>query len=172
MERSGPAGSADVREELDALTATADHPVAIVTARADDGRLGGCLVGFTSQCCITPVRYAVWLSVQNHTYEVARDARRLAVHLLSPAEFPLAQHFGSLTGHRVDKFADRAWTHGPGGVPVLTEASGWFAGDVEMHPPSGDHALFIVTPDAVGGRIEGKLLSYQDVRDLPPGNPA
>jgi len=57
-------------------------------------------------------------------------------------------------------------------VPVLAEASGWFAGPAEHCPPDGDHALFVIAPDAVDGRLGGRPLSYQAVRDIAPGNPA
>jgi flavin reductase (DIM6/NTAB) family NADH-FMN oxidoreductase RutF len=164
-------GADRIRESLDALLGDGDPPMAVVTARASDGRIAGCLVGFSSQCSITPPRYAVWLSVKNYTYAVARDGTHLAVHLLDEGQFSLAEHFGSLTGHEVDKFAGRTWSAGPGGVPVLAEASGWFGGPAQQHPPDGDHALFVITPDAVGGRLDGRPLSYQAVRDIAPGNP-
>ena len=165
-------GDDTIREQLDALLDDSDQPMAVVTARSNDGRIAGCLVGFSSQCGIEPPRYAVWLSVKNHTYEVARDSAHLVVHLLDPGQLALAEHFGSLTGHEIDKFADRPWSAGPGGVPVLAEASAWFAGPAEHHPPVGDHALFVITPEAVGGRLNGRPLSYQAVRDVAPGNPA
>jgi flavin reductase (DIM6/NTAB) family NADH-FMN oxidoreductase RutF len=166
-----PSGD-EIRERVDALLADRDPPMAIVTARASDGRIAGCLVGFSTQCSITPPKYAVWLSIKNHTYEVARDSTHLAVHILGADQISLAEHFGSLTGHQIDKFADRAWSAGPGGVPVLAEARGWFGGPAEQHPPNGDHALFVITPDAAEGRLDGPPLSYQAVRDVEPGNPA
>ena len=59
-----------------------DYPMFVVTARRD-GDHAGCLVGFATQVSIEPARFLVGLSVANHTYDVARDATTLAVHLLA-----------------------------------------------------------------------------------------
>jgi flavin reductase (DIM6/NTAB) family NADH-FMN oxidoreductase RutF len=161
-----------LRDRLDDVLGGGDPPVVVVTARGDDDRIAGCLVGFTSQCGIKPARFAVWLSVRNHTYAVARTSRYLAVHVLTPANRALAELFGSATGHDHDKFAECVWSPGPHGLPILADSGGWFAGPAEHHTTSGDHALFIVTPDAVSGRIVGKPLSFQEVRHIEAGNPA
>lgn len=166
------ADAATMRSTFDELLRGADQPIVIVTARDSDGRIGGCLVGFASQCSITPARFAVWLSIRNHTYSVARNARQLAVHVLTAHDRPLAELFGSATGHERDKFAECEWERGPSGVPIISVSGGWFTGPAEHHPMSGDHALFVVTPDAASGRIDGKPLSFQDVKDIQAGNPA
>lgn len=162
-----------LHERLDGLLEYGDPPVVIVTARSeDDKRIAGCLVGFMSQCAITPARFALWLSVENYTYEVASSAQYLAAHVLTSQDQPLAELFGSITGREHDKFLDCAWQRGPHRLPILATAGGWFAGPVEHHPPSGDHALFIMTPDVVEGRLESKPLSFQDVKHIRAGNPA
>jgi flavin reductase (DIM6/NTAB) family NADH-FMN oxidoreductase RutF len=166
------ADAAALRDQLDGLLGNGDPPVLIVTARGHDGRIAGCLVGFASQCSIEPAQFAVWLSVRNHTYSVARTAERLAVHVLTADDRELAELFGSTTGHDRDKFAACAWSFGPHDVPILAVSGGWFTGKVEQHTASGDHALFVVTPDAVGGRLEGRPLSFQDVKHIEAGNPA
>ena len=53
-------------------------------------------------------RYFVWLSKANHTYRVGSLAARFAVHWLAEGDLDLAEHFGTLTGNDVDKFADIA----------------------------------------------------------------
>lgn len=161
-----------VRDQVDGLLHNADPPMLIVTARGVDGRLAGCLVGFASQCGINPPRFAVWLSVRNHTYSVARTAHRLGVHVLTAADLALAELFGSTTGHEHDKFARCSWRCGPDDVPVLAVSGGWFTGPAEHYATSGDHALFVVTPDAVSGRVDGKPLSFQSVKHIEAGNPA
>jgi flavin reductase (DIM6/NTAB) family NADH-FMN oxidoreductase RutF len=161
-----------LRDHLDDLLSGGDPPVVVVTARGADGTLGGCLVGFACQCGISPARYAIWLSVRNNTYAIARTSRHLAVHVLASTDRVTAELFGSVTGHDHDKFADCEWTPGPYGLPILTAAAGWFAGPVEQHPTSGDHGLFVVTPRVVQGRLEGKPLSFQAVKHIDAGNPA
>lgn len=77
-----------------------DYPMFVVTA-AGRGRRAGCLVGFTTQASIHPARMLVCLSVQNRTYDVARTAPALAVHVLDHEQRALAELFGSLTGNDV-----------------------------------------------------------------------
>jgi flavin reductase (DIM6/NTAB) family NADH-FMN oxidoreductase RutF len=162
---------AALRAGLDDLLRHGNPPVVIVTARGREGR-AGCLVGFTSQCGIEPPRYAVWLSVQNHTYDVARESSHLAVHVLSQEQRPLAELFGSVTGRDRDKFAACEWDDGPYGLPILRHAAGWFAGPTLHIASSGDHDLFIVSPQVAHGRLDDPPLSFQDVKDLDAGNPA
>src|SRR5438128_2042182 len=101
-------------DEFQRLVATLDYPMFVVTCASPDGvERSGCLVGFTSQCSIPPPRFMVWISVKNHTFEVARRATHLGVHVL-PADDPagLAELFGGETGDEVDKFERCAWHEG------------------------------------------------------------
>lgn len=163
---------AALRAGLDNLLRHANQPMVIVTARDPEENRAGCLVGFSSQCGIEPPRYAVWLSVQNHTFEVARGSGHLAVHVLAKRQRPLAELFGSVTDHEHDKFARCEWTDGPFGLPILRDAAGWFAGPAHRVASSGDHELFIVSPQVAHGRLDKQPLSFQDVKDLDAGNPA
>src|SRR4051812_18135492 len=106
-----------------------DYPMVIVTV-TDGDRLAGCLVGFAAQCGIDPPRFMVWLSKNNHTYQVARGAEVVAVHLPTADNRDLAALFGTRTGFDVDKFDRCTWRTGPGGVPVLTDCQQWFIGRI------------------------------------------
>ncbi|WP_416069827.1 flavin reductase family protein [Streptomyces sp. AK02-01A] len=150
-----------------------DYPMYIVTA-ASGGNRAGCLVGFASQCSISPERYMVWLSKANHTFRVARSASFLGVHLLTPDQYELARLFGEETGDTVDKFAGVPWHGGIGGTPVLARIPAWFVGRVERHTDGGDHVGFLLSPvdgDARAAR-RGALLRLSDVLGLSPGHPA
>jgi len=101
---------------FDRLVGKMDGAMVVVTT-AHDGERSGCLVGLHGQCSIEPPLYAVWLSVANRTYEVARSARRVAVHVLDRADRSVAELFGAITGDEVDKFSLCQWTAGTDGVP-------------------------------------------------------
>ncbi|MFJ7073510.1 flavin reductase family protein [Streptomyces sp. NPDC098781] len=158
---------------MDAFTDRLNPDMYVVTATVGDER-AGCLVGFASQCSIRPVRFMVWLSKVNRTYEVARDAEFLAVHLLTPDEHELAELFGGETGHRVDKFARASWVRGHGGAAVLRDACAWFVGRVEQQCEGGDHVGFVLDPVRSGerGKADGQpILRLGDVRSISPGHP-
>ena len=157
--------------DIDAFMSRLSPDMCVVTAVAGTER-SGCLVSFSSQCSMQPVRFVVWISKANHTYPVARAADRLAVHLLTREQHELAALFGGQTGDRTDKFAHVPWTRGHGGSVVLEEAAAWFVGSVEQRVDGGDHVGFVLTPEDWGSRTDGPLLRLDDARDISPGHPA
>ena len=132
----------------------------------------GCLVGFWTQCSIHPVRCAIVLSKQNHTYRVARFAPTVVVHVLRQGDEPLAERFGAETGDDTDKFVGLAWNVGPGGAPVL-DGVDWFAGTVGQVVDVGDHvALVVDVLTNVGDhrRADEPQLSSRAAAAIPAGH--
>ena len=154
-------------EVFHSLVAGLDYPMVIVTCPGS-----GCLVGFATQCSIDPPRYLVCISKVNHTHDLALASEALAVHLLDEDDRSLASVFGELTGDEVDKLALVAWREGPGGVPVLDDAAGWFAGKVRERVDLGDHTGFVLEPFDGVKRRWSRQLSFQTVKGLEPGHPA
>jgi flavin reductase (DIM6/NTAB) family NADH-FMN oxidoreductase RutF len=149
-----------------------DYPMLVVTAAAE-GQRAGCLVGFATQCSISPPRYAVWISRRNHTFDVARRAGVLAVHFLSTDDAELAALFGGETADEVDKFARCQWREGPSGAPVLEDCTRWFVGAVLEQIPTEDHVGFLLAP--LEARAEGPWpgqLGFQSARSISPGHEA
>lgn len=157
--------------DIDTFTDRLNPDMCVVTASAD-GRRAGCLVGFFCQCSIQPARFAVWISKANHTYDIARRADCLAVHLLTREQHELAELFGGRTGDRTDKFARTPWTQRYGGSVILDEVAAWFVGTVESHIDGGDHVGFVLAPVQWGGGTDGPLLRLRDALDIDPGHPA
>lgn len=159
--------------QLDSFSDLLDYPMYVVTAEAG-GERAGCLVGFASQCSIHPPRFAVWLSVANRTYRVARQAGHLAVHLLHREQGELARLFGQETGDEIDKFERVAWRPGQGGAPVLPDACAWFVGRVHSRIDGGDHVGFLLDPVEASPPVRGRpaLTMFSDVAGLSPGHPA
>jgi len=148
-----------------------DYPMFIVTA-ASDGERAGCLVGFSSQVSIDPPRMLVCLSVQNHTYRVARNADMLVVHVVGAGQRDLAELFGEVSGDDVDKFARCSWRLGPGGVPLLEDCPRRIVGRVLRRYRFGDHVGFLLDPIGIEVTSTGAGLSYEEVEDLEAGHPA
>jgi flavin reductase (DIM6/NTAB) family NADH-FMN oxidoreductase RutF len=161
----------DGEKALARLAARTDTPMAIVTATTPDGRRSGCLVGFWTQCSISPPRLLACISKANHTFDVARDAAVFAVHWLGTDNRDLAELFGGETGDSVDKFERCTWHPGPGEVPVLDGVKGWVAGRVVGRFDGGDHVGFVVGADAGAADepSEGEL-GFLAVKDLEPGH--
>lgn len=161
-----------------------DQQMVVVTTRAVDDA-DGCLVGFSTQCSIDPVRFLVCLSKQNRTYEIARRATALAVHLLHDTDDDrrLAALFGEHTAHDepdatgvAAKLQRCEWRTGPWALPVIDELD-WFAGEIVARHDVGDHVAFVLAVGPGGTPVpEGPVgspprrLGFQAVRDLDPGN--
>lgn len=158
-------------DDLDELTSDLEYPMLVVTAVVDDDR-EGCLVGFASQCSMSPLRFMVWISEANRTAEVAARAELVTVHYLSTANRALAQLFGETTGDEIDKFERCRWHTGPAGTAILDDCSRWFVGRVLKRVDTGDHTGLLLEPVAGHAGPWPGQLGYQQVRDLEPGHPS
>ena len=146
--------------------AALDGPMIVVTAAAG-ARRAGCLVGFHTQVSIDPARYLVCLSVNNHTYGIAKESTHLGVHFLGAEQRPLAERFGTRCSDRFDKFAGLDVQVGAGGVPVLVDCAHWFVAEIDGTLPVGDHVAFGLVPVASAGAPDRRpLLGFQGVKDL------
>jgi flavin reductase (DIM6/NTAB) family NADH-FMN oxidoreductase RutF len=154
---------------FDELVGELDYPMLIVTA-ATGGDRSGCLVGFATQCSISPPRFAVYLSEKNRTLEVAIEAEALAVHFPSAEDADLAELFGGETDDEVDKFAAVEWREGPAGVPLLTRCPNRFVGRVLDRYDSGDHVCFLLEPVEVDFAGEFRPFSFQRAKQIQPGH--
>ena len=159
--------------DIDAAVASAmtalDPPAVIVTAAAD-GRRAGCLVTFSTQCSMQPLRYLVCIARANATFGVATIAPSLGVHLPTAGTMELAQLFGGRTGDEIDKFARTGWRPWDDGTPLL-DGCAWFVGRVVRRFGLGDHLGVLIEPVAVSGHSDEPSLHLRDVHEIRPGHP-
>ncbi|HEX5586408.1 MAG TPA: flavin reductase family protein [Acidimicrobiia bacterium] len=154
------------------LATEVEYPVFVVTAAAPP-EVAGCLVGFTTQCSIEPLRMLVCLSQNNYTWEVAQRSRSLAVHLVRKDQHELAELFGGVSAKdQADKMDRWSWTAGPDGVPILDDCD-WFVGKVLSRTVLGDHTGFLLEPTHgdVDAARHGQL-GYGRADDIEAGQPA
>jgi flavin reductase (DIM6/NTAB) family NADH-FMN oxidoreductase RutF len=157
--------------QIDRWIGEIDYPMYIVTAAAG-GERSGCLVGFSTQCSIDPLRFLVCLSDKNRTYRVARHTEILGVHLVPADAQPLARLFGSETTDEVDKFAHCAWHEGRDGVLILDDCPNWFAGGVLERTTVGDHMSYLLEPVDSGAGHPGSQFDFHRAKRLDPGHEA
>jgi len=170
MRHHDQVSSAD--ESFQQFASRLDYPMFVVTTAVADER-AGCLVGFSTQASIDPVRYLVALSNKNRTYRLALRADHLAVHAFAREHADRARFFGGRTGDDIDKFSESPWRPGPAGMPILDDAAGWFVGRILKRIPFGDHDGFLLAPMAAEvAEAAGGLVSFSDVRTISPGHEA
>jgi flavin reductase (DIM6/NTAB) family NADH-FMN oxidoreductase RutF len=155
--------------EVHELVSALDYPMFIVTVAAG-GERAGCLVGFATQCSIDPPRFLVCLSDKNRTFDVARGAEVVVVHLVPAEAEELARLFGSETGDKVDKFDRCAWREGPHGTRVLDGCGNWFAGRILDRIPAGDHCALLLEPFAAHGDEREDAFTFHRARRIEPGH--
>jgi flavin reductase (DIM6/NTAB) family NADH-FMN oxidoreductase RutF len=159
-------------DAFDQMTAALDPPMAVVTV-ADGDERAGCLVGFHCQSGIDPLRYCVFISKANRTYEVLQRCPAVAVHFLSAGDGDLAELFGAETGDDVDKFARTPFDLHPAGPPLLRQVRHRIVGErVGLLDDGGDHVC--VTIDVIAASADGPLDPFRLDRaeDLRPGHRA
>ena len=148
-----------------------EYPMIVVTTARGEER-AGCLVGFAAQCSIDPPLLVVWLSKENRTTRIAREASSLLVHFLSSDDRELAELFGTATGDEIDKFSRCEWEPGPEGLPLLTGCTRVVAGHILQRFETGDHVgHLLAVGDCIVGDWPGQL-GFQAVKDFDPGHPA
>ena len=98
-----------------------DYPYYVLTVRAPDEEMSGCLAGFVTQCSIDPPNFIACISRLNHTLGVAVRSSAMGLHLLGEDQLDMARLFGEETGDAVDKFADVDWRIGTTGAPLLAD---------------------------------------------------
>jgi flavin reductase (DIM6/NTAB) family NADH-FMN oxidoreductase RutF len=160
-----------VEEAFEAIVGELDYPMIVVTAAAG-GRPAGCLVGFATQCSISPPRFAIYLSDKNHTFRVASDAEALGVHFLSTEDEDLARLFGGETGDETDKFAALEWREGAGGTPLIERCRNRFVGRVLDRRTVGDHVSFLLEPIEAERGEEVRPFPFHRAKRIEPGHDA
>jgi flavin reductase (DIM6/NTAB) family NADH-FMN oxidoreductase RutF len=164
--------SADPARDLAPFFERVDYPYYVLTVRAPDEEMSGCLAGFVTQCSIDPPNFIACISRLNHTLGVAKRSSAMGLHLLGEDQLDMARLFGEETGDVVDKFADVDWRIGTTGAPLLTDVSLALEGGILGHFSVGDHEAFLVrAARAVGGPDRG-LLTHRTSPQLHPGHPA
>ena len=148
-----------------------DYPMYIVTAAAE-GQIGGCLVGFVTQCSIDPLRFLVCLSKNNRTFRIANDSKLLALHLVPADALDLAELFGGATGDDVDKFSFCDWTVGEGRLPILKRCTNWVVGEVIERIDGGDHMIFLIAPVEYGPGPQERVLMFKQAKHIEAGHPS
>ena len=132
-----PGGSEDLRVALGQFATG----VAVVTARAPDGRSVGLTVNSFASVSLEPPLVQWSLSKRSSSLEVFCAARSVAIHVLSAEQEALARRFASPSA---DRFAGVGRRIGPAGTPLLEGGVARFLCSSHARYEAGDHVVFIL----------------------------
>jgi flavin reductase (DIM6/NTAB) family NADH-FMN oxidoreductase RutF len=160
-----------IDESFDDLMGMLDYPLFVVTTAAE-GEPAGCLVSLATQISVQPPSFVVSLTQKSHTAEVASRSGYLAVHTLPQRQQALAQLFGTLSGHQVNKFDRCSWRTGPHGMPILDETLGCFVARTVSRSDIADRVVYLLEPIAAWApETEEDLLYLSDIEfDIDDGD--
>jgi flavin reductase (DIM6/NTAB) family NADH-FMN oxidoreductase RutF len=72
----------------------------------------------------------------------------------------------------VDKFAQTAWTAGPGGVPLLERCRNRFVGHVVERTDAGDHVAYVLAPVYAEKSHSGGQFPFHRAKRIEAGHEA
>jgi len=132
------------RAELEGLRAALGQfatGVAVVTARAGDGRSVGLTINSFASVSLAPPLVLWSLSKRSSSLAVFAAARSVAIHVLAADQEALARRF-AVPG--IDRFAGLPRGIGPDGVPLLEGGVARFICTPQARHEAGDHVVFIM----------------------------
>lgn len=128
------------------------YGVFVITTNVSD-RDNGCITNTAIQITSDPITISVAINKQNLTCEMISVAKKFTISILSEAaKFDVIKHFGFLSGHKVDKFANYTkCRRAANGTMIVTEGTNaYISADVVSQIDLGTHVLFIAIPTESG----------------------
>ena len=154
-------------EDLAAFLERLDYPYYVITVRAPDEEMSGCLATFVTQCSIDPPNFIACVSKrQPHL------GRRRALHRHGPppprpatrTPWPASSARRRATWSTSSPTVD--WRLGPTGAPLLADVAVSVEGNILGHFSVGDHEAFLLRAvRAVAG-------PERDSSPFAPGHPS
>jgi flavin reductase (DIM6/NTAB) family NADH-FMN oxidoreductase RutF len=122
----------------------------IVTARSAAGQTTGMLASWVQQAGFEPP--AITVAVKNGRYlsDWLQQTHRLAVSIVADSQKGLLGHYGKGFEPDENAFDGIDTSETSDGIPVLSDAIGWLAGDVSGAIDAGDHTIYVVTLNEAG----------------------
>lgn len=103
------------------------------------------------QASYQPLLMAVSVNPDHASYPLIRSSRTFAISVLRKDQVNLARHFGTHSGHELDKLRNVSWRTGTTGAPILDDALAWFECELTAVMPAGDHRIVL------GRVVDGQL---------------
>lgn len=134
----------------------------VVSARADDGDVGACVINTGLQLTSKPLQVAVVVNKQNHTEQVIEKAGHFALApLTQTADMPFVGRFGFRSSTDFDKFEGIQSDMTGNGDPYPTEhVASMVSCKVVQSLDVGTHMLFVGELDDARNLLAEEPLTY------------
>ena len=120
-----------------------------------------------TQVSFDPLLIALSINPGHASYPLLHESKNFTVSILGAGQLEVARHFGTQSGHEVDKLAGQRWTPSASGAPFLPDAVGYLTCHMIAEHPAGDHRLVVAT--VTGGELldrDAEPLDYRATGNL------
>jgi flavin reductase (DIM6/NTAB) family NADH-FMN oxidoreductase RutF len=119
--------------------------VAVVTARADDGKVAGITINSLTSVSLDPPLVLFCLVRTAHVYPLFRQSPYFTVNLLSEGQEYLSRYFADPRHHAVPEniWEKKISSGAPKGSPILRHTLGWMVCKRAAVHKGGDHDIIV-----------------------------
>ena len=138
-----------------------------VVGVADGARRNAFTAAWITQVSFEPLLIALSVNPDHASYPLLNASKVFTVSILGAHQFEVARHFGTQSGHDVDKLAGQPWTPTTAGIPWLSDAVAYLECQIEVEHAAGDHR--IVLARVTGGELlspDATVLGYRETGNL------
>jgi flavin reductase (DIM6/NTAB) family NADH-FMN oxidoreductase RutF len=132
-------------EDVSRATSEFAESVAVVTVKMDD-KVNAMTAAWSIPVSHRPALVVVHIAPQRYTHDLLMEAKEFGLSVLAEDQMELSQHAGTVSGRKVDKFADGTLKQKPSKVistPVLEGCSATMECRLEKAIAMGDHTIFV-----------------------------
>lgn len=130
----------------------------IVSVKNAAGEATGMLASWVQQAGFDPPAITVAVKNERYVNDWLAETSRVAVSIVGESQKGLLGRFGKGFEPGEDAFDGLKTAETSDGIPVLSDAIGWLAGDVAGSVNAGDHTIYVarLTEAGRGSRVESE----------------
>ena len=132
-------------EDVSKVTGEFAESVTVVTVKKDD-KVNAMTAAWAIPVSHRPALVVVHIAPQRYTHGLIMDTKEFGLSILADDQMDISQHAGTVSGRRVDKFAERILRQKPSRViatPVLDGCAATMECKLEKAIVMGDHTIFV-----------------------------
>jgi flavin reductase (DIM6/NTAB) family NADH-FMN oxidoreductase RutF len=132
-------------EDVSKVTGVFSESVAVLTVKSGDV-INAMTAAWTVPVSQRPALVVVHVAPQRYSHDLVVDAKEFGLSILADDQADLAQHAGTASGRKTDKFASGLLRQKPSRVistPVLEGCAATIECKLEKAISMGDHTIFV-----------------------------
>ena len=132
-------------EDVSKVTSEFAESVAVVTVKKDD-KINAMTAAWAIPVSHRPALVVVHIAPQRYTHDIIMETKEFGLSILADDQMVVSQHAGTVSGRKIDKFADGTLKPKSSKViaaPVLEGCAATMECKLEKAISMGDHTIFV-----------------------------